>query len=632
MKSRLDSPRPNASRSHSLNPNSQTPSRSSRARRGASSRHSSERNSSGKNVPQIGRDDFEYSNRDFDGRESSTRNRANSRSGAMRSGTMRSGTMRSGEARRGIAREIDGRDVSDFSNDVSDNFAEDGFVAGQFARGAASDDDNVLDFHAARLDRLQRQHEQERFEARLESERTHASQIAKKTQERHELRLQREARLERQRAKAEENEQRFQAKLAKTPACHWGLFVTTILLALFSIPLVFSASTALALDHHGNADFFVLRQIGFVAVGLAWFVFVTRLNAKQMRIAVWALYAVAFIGLLAIDFTPLGTDLGSGTKRWLKIPGLPPQQVSELAKVALIGVMADFWSRASRATQAAKGGMMPWLAAGAFSLPFIGLVFLQPHLSAALLLAALPFVVAAHADVPRLHFVRILVPLALCGVVTIFMCKHHAVPFLKTYQQDRIANHFGSSDGKAKDDGNYQVEQSMRALVHGGVLGVGPGESLFKQGHLPAPHTDFIMAVIGEEWGLVGLLVLLLVYSAMIFFCLHVGHCAETSFEALLCSGVGTLLAIQVLGNAFVVTGIMPVTGIPLPLLSYGGSGLICTLTGIGMVLGISRRLGQNLGENRQNAIDASQKTANDDAQKTKRTTSEAVRRANATA
>ena len=486
--------------------------------------------------------------------------------------------------------------------------------------------DNVLDFRAAQQGRLQRRSE----ELSSADVRAREEQVAARLQAQKAERRRREERLQARRAKAEASEKRFQEKLARTPACHWGLFVATILLALLSIPLVYSASTALALDHHDNADFFVLRQIGFVAVGLAWFVFVTRLNARQMRIAVWGLYAVALVGLVAIDFSPFGTDIGSGTKRWLKIPGLPPQQVSELAKIALIGVMADFWSRASRTAQSS---MWPWVVAGAFTLPVIGLVFLQPHLSAALLLGVVPFVVAAHADVPRKHFAKILVPIALCGIVTVVLCKHHAVPFLKTYQQDRIASHFGSADGTkgvSHADGNYQVEQSMRALVHGGVFGVGPGESLFKQGHLPAPHTDFILAVIGEEWGLVGLMVLLLAYSAMVFFCLHVGHCAQTSFEALLCSGIGTLLAIQVVGNAFVVTGIMPVTGIPLPLLSYGGSGLLCTLTGIGMVLGISRRIGE--AQNDKQDATAVKTATSETKTSTKRAASTTTQRASLTA
>jgi cell division protein FtsW len=131
-------------------------------------------------------------------------------------------------------------------------------------------------------------------------------------------------------------------------------------------------------------------------------------------------------------------------------------------------------------------------------------------------------------------------------------------------------------------------------LANGGLLGYGPGNSPSKHGFLPAPHTDFILAVIGEEWGLAGIVALLCIYSAMIFFCFHIGHCAGSAFEALLCSGIGTLLAIQVICNAGVVTGALPVTGMPLPLLSYGGSGLICLLIGIGLVLGISREMGRN--------------------------------------
>jgi cell division protein FtsW len=379
--------------------------------------------------------------------------------------------------------------------------------------------------------------------ARLEKEAAHA-----RLQQ--EANARREARRELQLRRAQEKEKKLQDKLAKCPACHWGLLVATILLALLSIPIVYSASTTLALDRHDNADFFLLRQVGFVALGLAWFGFVSRRNVRQLRVGIWGAYVLVIAGLLAIAFTPLGVDLGSGTERWLKLPFMP-LQVSEIAKFALIGVLADFWSRASRTSQTR---MWPWLAAGALSLPIIGLVFVQPHLSAALLLGTLPFIVAAHADVPRKHFVRILAPLVLCGVVTVVACKNHAVPFLKTYQQDRIAKHFGGEEDAR--GGNYQVLQSQRALVNGGIFGVGPGDSVFKQGHLPAPHTDFIMAVIGEEWGLAGLLVLLGLYTAIIFFCLHIGHCAETSFEALLCSGVGTLLAIQVLGNAFVVTAL----------------------------------------------------------------------------
>jgi cell division protein FtsW len=221
--------------------------------------------------------------------------------------------------------------------------------------------------------------------------------------------------------------------------------------------------------------------------------------------------------------------------------------------------------------------------------PFIFLVFKQPHLSAALLLILLPFCVAFYAGVPWRQMFKTVTPLVALVVLTFALCKTHRMPLLKPYQQDRIVAFVSGSDERGA---NYQVMQGMHALIRGGIIGSGPGGSLYKQGHLPAPHTDFILAIIGEEWGLVGMIILITLYGTMIFFCFQIGHNAGKPFEALLCAGIGTLLSIQVICNAAVVTGLMPVTGMPLPLLSYGGSGLVCTLLGIGLVLSVSRQAG----------------------------------------
>jgi cell division protein FtsW len=400
------------------------------------------------------------------------------------------------------------------------------------------------------------------------------------------LRAQHVERHKRKTERAAERQRRIEVKRAKSPACHWGLFVLTALLAILSIPIVYSASTAVALDTYGKANFFLIRQAGFVALGIIVLLATSRLSQKQLRVMVWVLYAIALVGLFAIDFTPLGFTQ-SGVRRWIKLPGLPPQQFSELAKIALIGVMADFWSRAARASQTS---MIPWAITAALTLPLAALVVVQPHLSAALLLCALPLAIAFYADAPMKQVARLLVPVLILGMVVVGLCAKRAMPFLPEYQQERIAAHF-SHDADAQGS-NYQTLQSQRTLMSGGILGRGPGESLGKQGHLPEPHTDFILAVIGEEYGLVGTFALMIVYGLMIFFCFHVGHCADSMFEALLCAGVGTLLAIQVICNTGVATGVLPVTGMPLPLLSYGGSGLLCLLIGIGMVLAVSRRMG----------------------------------------
>jgi cell division protein FtsW len=359
------------------------------------------------------------------------------------------------------------------------------------------------------------------------------------------------------------------------------LFVLSLLLTVLSVPLIYSASTAVALDEHDRTNYFLMRQIPFALAGIVILNAASRISGKGLRPFVWFIYAVALIGLVATDFTPLGY-INSGVKRWLKIGPLQ-FQMSELAKIALIGVLADYWSRT---TKASRSTWRPWFVTAVLTLPMIGLVFLQPHLSAAMLLFLIPLFVGFFAGVSWKQMGKI-------GVCLILLAGM-AIPFLKPYQRERVVAHLNILKKDADEQGsNYQVLQGQRALVRGGLFGTGPGGSLYKQGHLPEPHTDFIVAVIGEEWGLVGMLGLLGIYGMMIFFCFHTGHCAGNGFEAILCAGVGSLLAVQVIGNVGVVTGALPVTGMPLPLLTYGGSGMLSLLLGLGLVLSVSRRPGE---------------------------------------
>jgi cell division protein FtsW len=368
--------------------------------------------------------------------------------------------------------------------------------------------------------------------------------------------------------------------------CHWGLIAVTLLMALLSIPVVYSASQAIALDNHGNTDYFLIRQIGFVLAGLGLLVGASRLPVRSMRSGLWVLYFLSIIGLLAIEFTPLGVTMG-GVQRWLRL-GPIPFQVSEIAKIALIGVLADFWSRAAVSSRRA---VWPWLAAFGIALPMIGLVFKQPHLSATLVLFSIPVIIGFYAGAPMKQLGVLFGGLSICGALVIGLCAVKKMPMLPMYQQERIA-HFLSKETDERG-AHYQSEQGLHAIARGGLLGAGPGGSLFKQGHLPAPHTDFILAIIGEETGLAGMLFLLASYGAMIFFCFQIGHVSGKPFESLLCAGVGSLLALQVLCNMSVVLNILPVTGMPLPMVSYGGTGLISCLLALGLVLGVSRQSGE---------------------------------------
>lgn len=377
------------------------------------------------------------------------------------------------------------------------------------------------------------------------------------------------------------------------PPCHWGMLAITLLLMGISIPLVYSASTALALDNNDGSTYFLWRQITFVLLGLVVLIGTSRIPRNWVKYAGWGLYTFTLVGLLATKWSPWGVTMG-GVERWLRL-GPVPFQVSEVGKIALLMVLAHYWSRTAKFShKSTSRNSFPWLVSGLLlTAPVVLLVLMQPHLSAALLLFCLFMVISFFAGTPLIQYAKVLGGVFLILAVVFGLSSIGKMPLIKPYQQARIAHFFGPQT--QEQGANYQTLQGLRAMERGGWLGVGPGNSLYKQGHLPAPHTDFILAVIGEEWGAVGMLALLALYGTLIFFCLQVGHNAENSFEMLVAVGMGALLFMQVFLNMSVVLNIIPVTGMPLPFISYGGSGLICLLLGMGFVLGISRHQGRRI-------------------------------------
>jgi cell division protein FtsW len=262
-------------------------------------------------------------------------------------------------------------------------------------------------------------------------------------------------------------------------------------------------------------------------------------------------------------------------RRWLKLPFLPAFQPSELAKIAFIVVLSHFLGLA------VKNSHFSWWTWGgvlALTAPAVGLIFPEPHLSTTILIVLVAVTMVFLAGARWRQMLTAFVGLALLAGV--------AWQVMPPYQRGRIIKHVAGGDHQG---GNYQVEQSVMALEEGQLLGKGFCQSQRKLFFLPASATDFIFSIIGEEFGLAGTLLTLLIYGFLIFKCYNLAYQADDPFNALLCAGVGTLIALQIVINVGVTTRALPTTGVPLPFISSGGSGLFCALMGVGLVLNVSR-------------------------------------------
>jgi cell division protein FtsW len=251
-------------------------------------------------------------------------------------------------------------------------------------------------------------------------------------------------------------------------------------------------------QHGGNADFFLSRQIGFALVGFIGMIFASRLSPAKARNLSWILYGIALGGLIMTKFSPLGFSMGN-TERWVKLGPLT-LQFSELAKIALIGVMADFWSRAARDSHRS---IWPWLAAGVLvGMPLV-LTFIQPHLSATIVLFVVPLAIAYYSGAPSRHFGFIVGALVVFGGLTLTLCKTGSMPLMPKYQQHRIASFLSGGSKESAKTSHYQQDQGERALMRGGVAGVGLGASLSKWAICPRRTPTLFMlssAKSGDFW------------------------------------------------------------------------------------------------------------------------------------
>ncbi len=353
----------------------------------------------------------------------------------------------------------------------------------------------------------------------------------------------------------------------------WWLVSVVSVLNIIGLVMVLSASSVTSLEETGSAWTYFTRQLGWTVVGavVAFALLHVRLDSIR-RYAPGAL-VVCVLGLLAVHVPGLGVS-ANGATRWI---GAGPVQIqpSELTKLALIGVVADWLARNERFLNVSRVAIRPMM----LLLGFIAaLVMLQPNLGTTIVIAATVFVMLFAAGVPR-------AALAGWGVVGTIAAVVAALG--TSYRRARVLSFLDPWADPQR--AGYQLIQSRVGLASGGVFGVGLGASRAKWGFLPFAHTDFIFAIVGEELGLVGASVVIGAFIAFGLLGIRVALRAEHRFGALVAIGVTAWIVIQAFVNIGAVVGILPITGVPLPFLSYGGTSMVVTLAAVGLLLNVAR-------------------------------------------
>jgi rod shape determining protein RodA len=359
------------------------------------------------------------------------------------------------------------------------------------------------------------------------------------------------------------------------------------LLALFTIIgfgmiILLSATTGIS----SNPYYYLEKQLVITIIGLVFAVLIIRFDYSQFKRYSLAIYATAVLALVAV--LVFGQEV-RGTTGWIGLGPLPPLQPAEFTKVLLILAFANFLEK-RKGELNTLGEMMPcFLFMG---LPFM-LIMLQPDLGTALVYIAVTFVMMFVAGANPKILLRIIITACLVTALALFLHFQFGMPLpLDDYQLKRLIVFINPyNDGQGGRGAGWNTIQSLVAIGSGGLTGKGLFNGTQVQlNFLPEHHTDFIYAVIGEELGFVGSFFVILLYAVLILRAIYIGFNAREMYGTLAVLGISAMWLFHIFENIGMSIGVMPITGIPLPFLSYGGSSMLTNMLAVGIVLGVNTR------------------------------------------
>lgn len=358
--------------------------------------------------------------------------------------------------------------------------------------------------------------------------------------------------------------------------CDKILLIVTIILVIFGLFMVYSASNVVALYKYDDAYYFLKRQAIFAGIGISLMILIINLDIYKIYKYIPLVFLISIVSLILVLIPGIGMVRG-GARSWIGI-GSVSFQPSELAKVSIILLISRYFSKYDKDLLKFKNFILILIIIGLI----FGLIMLQPDFGTGLVIVLGSFLLLFMTGAPFKYFLLLII-VAIIGVILLIISA--------PYRMERI---FSFLDPWSDPLGSgFQAIQSLYALAPSGLFGLGFNKSIQKRFFLPEPQNDFIFAIVAEELGLIGASFLLVLFLILIFRMIKIGKCVSNTFYKYLSFGIGLIFFVQLFINIGVVIGLLPVTGITLPIISYGGTSLMISLMMIGIVLNVSKYKGE---------------------------------------
>lgn len=352
------------------------------------------------------------------------------------------------------------------------------------------------------------------------------------------------------------------------------IFYTTITLVFIGIIMVFSASYVQSAFKHDDSYYFLKRNTIYAIIGFISMITISNIDYRFWKDNATKIGIISTI-LLILVLTPLGIK-ANGARRWLGV-GSFTIQPAEIAKFATIVITAKLIEKKYSDIKSIKKGVIPLLIV---PILFFSIIMLQPNMSTAGTIILVTFVMIFVAGMN----IKVVIGLLITGIVAFL-----GLALTSPYRLKRVLSFLDPFQDPLGS--GYQVIQGLYALGSGGLFGMGLGKSQQKWFYIPEPQNDFIFAIIGEELGLVGCSVVILLFILLVYRCVIIALKCPDIFTCMMVIGIGAQIGIQAALNIAVATSSMPVTGVALPFISYGGTSLIIFMSAIGIVLNISKHV-----------------------------------------